>query len=119
MKIGERIKKGRLLAVYSQERLAELVGVSRSACCQWERGLSVPSVENLSRLAIALQIRFEWLATGRGRMDLNTQFETYEQDTVYDPAEIVALQDLKELITIYHRLPVKQKNTLLAFMKTL
>lgn len=51
MKLNERIKKCRLDASLSQEKVAELVGVSRQAVTKWESGLSAPSTENLFRLA--------------------------------------------------------------------
>jgi len=39
------------------------------SCGQWESGLSLPSVEKLSKLAVLLEIRFEWLTAGRGEME--------------------------------------------------
>ena len=51
MTLGERIKEQRTKAKISQEKLAELVGVSRQAVTKWESGQSAPSTENLFRLA--------------------------------------------------------------------
>lgn len=48
---GERIKKLRQNAGLSQEKLAEMVGVSRQAVTKWEAGQSAPGTENLFRLA--------------------------------------------------------------------
>ena len=48
---GERIKKLRQNAGMSQEKLAEMVGVSRQAVTKWEAGQSAPGTENLFRLA--------------------------------------------------------------------
>ena len=49
--------------------LADIVGVNRSAVAQWERPCgSRPTTDNLSKLAVATSVQFEWLATGRGRM---------------------------------------------------
>ncbi len=56
----------------TQLQLVSKVGVTKSACGQWERGVTTPNVENLSRLAIILNVRFEWLATGRGEMDIDS-----------------------------------------------
>lgn len=58
-----------------------LVGVHRSAVSQWEQPAgSMPTVENLARIAITTSVQFEWLATGRGRMkyvsDLSNTNET-------------------------------------------
>lgn len=51
MTLGERIKACRQAAGLSQEKVAELVGVSRQAVTKWESGQSAPSTENLFRLA--------------------------------------------------------------------
>lgn len=51
----------------SQADLAALVGVSRSAVALWERvGGNCPSVKHLASIAVATNVHFEWLATGRG-----------------------------------------------------
>ena len=64
-----RIRQARRKAVLSQTALATQVGVNRSAVAQWERpGGSRPTSGNLSKVAIATAVQFEWLATGRGRM---------------------------------------------------
>ncbi len=69
MSIAARILSSRKQKKLTQDKLAMLIGVSKSACGQWEHGLTSPSVENLSRLAIVLEVQFEWLATGRGERD--------------------------------------------------
>jgi transcriptional regulator with XRE-family HTH domain len=64
-----RIRQARRLAKLSQQSLAQLVGVHRSAVAQWEKADGChPTVANLSRIALATSVQFEWLATGRGRM---------------------------------------------------
>ena len=49
--LGERIKEQRKAHGLSQEKMAELVGVSRQAVTKWESGQSAPSTENLFKLA--------------------------------------------------------------------
>jgi len=51
MALGNRIKENRQKTGMSQEKLAELVGVSRQAVTKWESGQSAPGTENLFRLA--------------------------------------------------------------------
>ncbi len=51
MELGERIKQSRQKARLSQEKVAELIGVSRQAVTKWESGQSTPTTENLFRLA--------------------------------------------------------------------
>ncbi len=66
-----RIRLGRRRAALSQMELASRIGVQRTAVAQWERkGGSRPSSKNLSQLAVELKVAFEWLATGRGPMEM-------------------------------------------------
>ena len=51
MTLGERIKACRQQAGMSQEKVAELVGISRQAVTKWETNQSAPSTENLFKLA--------------------------------------------------------------------
>ncbi|MCL2587907.1 MAG: helix-turn-helix domain-containing protein [Oscillospiraceae bacterium] len=51
MMLGERIKEQRSKHGFSQEKIAELVGISRQAVTKWESGQSVPSMANLMTLA--------------------------------------------------------------------
>ena len=51
MSLGERIKDQRRNCGMSQEKVAELVGVSRQAVTKWEAEQSAPSTENLFKLA--------------------------------------------------------------------
>lgn len=56
MSLGENIRTLRQQAHLSQEKLAELVGVSRQAVTKWEKDQSEPSCDNLMRLAEALGV---------------------------------------------------------------
>ena len=69
MRRMERIRLARRRAGLSQQALAHLLGVRRSAVANWEsvNGAS-PSTANLERLACELRVAHEWLATGRGEM---------------------------------------------------
>jgi transcriptional regulator with XRE-family HTH domain len=49
--LGNRIKEQRKKTGMSQEKLAELVGVSRQAVTKWEADISAPSTTNLFALA--------------------------------------------------------------------
>ena len=51
MTLGEKIKACRQAAGMSQEKAAELVGVSRQAVTKWEANPSAPNTENLFKLA--------------------------------------------------------------------
>lgn len=57
MDVGKKIKKARLEKGYTQEELAEMVGVKKSAVAKWENGrVSEIKRSNLHKLSIALNI---------------------------------------------------------------
>ena len=51
MTVGERIKTCRQNTGMSQEKIADLIGVSRQAVTKWEADQSAPNTENLFKLA--------------------------------------------------------------------
>ena len=51
MTVGERLRECRFRQGLSQEKVAELLGVSRQAVTKWESGKSLPSSENMLALA--------------------------------------------------------------------
>ena len=63
MALSDRIKNCRQNAGLSQEKTAELVGVSRQAVTKWETGQTSPSTENLFRLAEILGTTVDFLLT--------------------------------------------------------
>lgn len=54
---GEKIKMLRSQNNYSQEKLAELIGVSRQAVAKWELGQTKPNNDNLERLAAIFHVK--------------------------------------------------------------
>ena len=61
MKLGETILKKRQERGLSQEKLAELIGVSRQAVSKWEVGDAIPDTDKLIPLAKALGITVDEL----------------------------------------------------------
>ena len=49
---------------YSQEEVAEKIGISRQAVSNWDRGVAIPDVETLRLLAEALEVEFHTVLTG-------------------------------------------------------
>jgi transcriptional regulator with XRE-family HTH domain len=116
MTINDRLKQAREDRSLSQEQLAELVGVTRGACGQWERGITAPSTENLASTACALGVHFEWLATGRGEMIFgNEQGQNTEISAIDSDIEI----DQKELISLFYNLPSKKRSAVLELLRSI
>ena len=66
MALGDRIRENRKRAGLSQDKVAELVGVSRQAVTKWEQGRSAPNTENLFRLAEVLGTTVDLLVRETG-----------------------------------------------------
>ena len=65
MSIGQRISECRKEHSYSQEYVAEQLGVSRQAVSKWETDLSVPDTNNLIGLSELFGVSVEYIATGK------------------------------------------------------
>lgn len=73
MGLSNRIRAARRHANFSQIKLAEKLGISRSAVANWEcANPGNPATARLEKMALVLGVSYEWLATGRGSM-------TYQQ----------------------------------------
>ncbi|MBE6632138.1 MAG: helix-turn-helix transcriptional regulator, partial [Ruminococcaceae bacterium] len=64
MTIGKRIRELRVSRSYSQEYLAEKLGVSRQAVSKWETDLSAPDTYNLIALSKLFGVSVEYIAIG-------------------------------------------------------
>ncbi|HEX5326979.1 MAG TPA: helix-turn-helix transcriptional regulator [Acetobacteraceae bacterium] len=62
--IGTRIRAARREHGWTQDELAEAVGVSRSAVAQWETGRAGQLTPNLTRIAAVLGVGIEFLMQG-------------------------------------------------------
>ncbi len=62
--IGARIKDVRQERGWTQDQLAQAVGVSRSAVAQWETGRAGQITGNLTRIAASLDVGVEYLMYG-------------------------------------------------------
>lgn len=94
MNSQDRIRLARRQAGMSQAKLAEAIGVQRSAVSHWEspQGKN-PSVDHLRAVAMVAGITFEWLATGRGKMQLS---DDAKFDSV-SAADAILVEDQLEL----------------------
>jgi transcriptional regulator with XRE-family HTH domain len=59
--IGARIKKHRILKKWAQKRLGEEVAKSSQVISNWERSYTFPDYEDISKLAVALDISTDYL----------------------------------------------------------
>lgn len=107
MNKAERIRLARRRVGLSQQKLADLVGVKRSAVANWEgSGKKVsPTSGNLERLTCLLQVGHEWLATGRGEMKLPGHWH----DVPVVDAELVDSPFERRLLAAWRNMPAKTR----------
>ena len=87
MTLGEKIKSLRKRLGMSQEKLAELMGISRQAVAKWENGQSAPSTANLFKLAEILNTTTAFLLADDDAKDTGTEENTDETKAVLSQAE--------------------------------
>lgn len=98
----QRIRLARRHAGLSQAALASAVGVHRSAVSHWEAHQGkLPSMCHFQQLAVVTGVQFEWLATGRGRMQLGEEVEfesvaAADALLVDDPLELRLVQAFRD-----------------------
>ena len=63
--IGQIIMRLRREAGMSQDKLAEMIGVSRESIYRWESGACLPGIKLLKKLALALQVDEEIFFQGK------------------------------------------------------
>jgi len=66
MTIGKRILHARSEAKLTQAQLSKIVGVTRGAVAQWERGTVTPRPNIIEKIANATKKSKEWLLVGDG-----------------------------------------------------
>ena len=71
--VGNNIHDLRIQNGYSQDRLADLLGVSHQAVSRWEHGLAAPSIDNLVELCDLFDVTFEQLLCLSREIKLNTK----------------------------------------------
>lgn len=71
--MGLRLKSVRKKNGYSQENLAEELGMTTSAVGGYETGKSFPSVEVLTKISEILNVSIDWLIRGEGESDYNSE----------------------------------------------
>ena len=111
VKLADRIRKCRKLSGMSQERLSDALDVSRSTIANWEGTDDItPTTDRLHKLAAVCNVSFEWLATGRGEINL----PDYLHD-VQAVQDLLVLEDPKEirLVLAWRRAASKHQRTLL------
>jgi transcriptional regulator with XRE-family HTH domain len=71
MTFGEKLKKARMEAGYTQNELANKLAVSRAAIAKWESDRGMPDVTNLKAIAEALSVSMDYLLDDGSTLDFS------------------------------------------------
>jgi transcriptional regulator with XRE-family HTH domain len=71
MTFGEKLKKARIEAGYTQNELANKLAVSRAAIAKWESDRGMPDVTNLKAIAEALGVSMDYLMDDGSKLDFS------------------------------------------------
>ena len=111
MDVGQLIKDRRLAKGMTQEELADLVGVKKSAVAKWENGrVSEIKRSNLKMLADALEV---------SPVQLLGDIEKRPVSVAQELAEIYHDSDLRKMIAEYQKLPVQKQEQVKEFIRFL
>lgn len=79
MDLAERLQEMRKEAGYSQEKLAEMLGISRQALSKWENGQANPDVNNIKKLCEIYDKSSDYILFGKEK----TPEIVYQEKIVY------------------------------------
>lgn len=92
--IGRRIQHARAALGWTQTQLAKVCEIAPTQFSRYESGRATPRPETLSKIAAALNVTIEWLATGEGPVQGDNQLppmpEGFESVSLTLPADLVA-----------------------------
>ncbi len=86
MTFAEKLKTIRKQAGFSQEKLAEKLGVSRQAITKWETDTGIPDIENIMAISALFDISIDELLSNETGAKRTDDF-LFESVTEYDIAE--------------------------------
>lgn len=99
--LGKRLLWARARAQKSQQQVADLFEIKPQAVSQWERDLTVPSIERLERTAEFLGVDVNWIRTGAGRIFAPARVEPRVPLRGSPEAVVTTLSELPRDLPVY------------------
>ena len=113
VKIGESIAEARKKRNYTQQDLAEEVGVSVQAVSKWENGRNLPDIENLLRIAEITNVPYSFLIdAGRGNKNdigsMSVRDRLFQEDNMF--TRVRSFAQSEKLTETYRALEYMRKH---------
>lgn len=101
MDIAERLQELRKKAGYSQEQVAEMLGLSRQAVSKWESGQGKPEIDNIVKLTEIYNVSADYILLGTEKEVTVSMPEKKELSHEYKKAiGIIAIVAATAVITV-------------------
>lgn len=81
MEIGTKIKEARLRIEYTQEQVAQELGVSRQTISNWETGKSYPDIVSVIRMSDLYEVSLDYLLKGKKDETMKGYINYLEEST--------------------------------------
>lgn len=122
-KIGERIKKARKRAGFTQEALAEKLGIAYPTLNKYEKSHRTPDSALLSRMVTILDCDAGWLLTGEGSVDshdmgIDKQIAS-ESIAEYEASMPRLAALIEKLVSIYNDGDLDEKSRMMGTIEAL
>ena len=92
--VGERIRAARAEKKLTQKELAQQVGIPYQTLQFWENGKRNPKIDNLQRVADALDVDVNWLLRGVALCEQQAAFAGHTWKNATGGAQLAALNGL-------------------------
>lgn len=100
MSIAERLQELRKRSGYSQEQVAEMLGLSRQAVSKWESGQGKPEIDNIVKLTEIYHVSADYILLGTEKVSV-TVSEKKELSHEYKKAiGIIAIIAATAIVTV-------------------
>jgi transcriptional regulator with XRE-family HTH domain len=106
---GDRLKTVRLERGYTRGKLSELCGIHEQALMKYEKGQSLPAVENLKKLSTALEVSADYFIYPHANMDGIPRISQPELYQRYLILEELKEEDLRATLTFLDALIIKNQ----------
>ena len=106
---GERLHKARLARGYTRAKLSQLCGIHEQALMKYEKGQSVPAVENLKKLSVALDVSADYFIYPHADMEGIPKIKNAALYERYLVLEKLEEEDLNATLTLLDALILKSQ----------
>ena len=98
---GKRLKELRIKKGLSQQKLGDLIGVTKVSICGYENGTRIPTIENLIKLSDTLEITIDYLL-GREVTVMNEENKSYIGSISHE--DVCFIMELRHYPNLYSKL---------------